>query len=265
MPNRAALWRAQVNAEAGSERTVLERVRSGLTVLMPDGQQRVMRFRLPIHRMDGAEIDTDLDDGSGSWNSRGKTIDFGLLIGTAGRFQITPRPAFAQEYLDVARPQWNTGSWQNIPYLSASRSGDTYGAIGTGISMAIRCDPSGVTVTIICDSAATVYPMRFPITVRKLTYLNGVFSGQDAVPVLRLADRWETGPVDGWHDECSPIPRPAGWLPEPERLLLPPQADTSGEHCSLSWLWNGTQLYLTPTIVAGVEWPVTFRFGVAVI
>jgi len=48
MPNRAALWRAKVAQECGSERPVLERVRTGLTVQLADGQMRTMRSVGPV-------------------------------------------------------------------------------------------------------------------------------------------------------------------------------------------------------------------------
>jgi len=44
MPNRAALWRARVEADAGAVWPVVERHRRGLTFVLPGGSCRLIRF-----------------------------------------------------------------------------------------------------------------------------------------------------------------------------------------------------------------------------
>jgi len=234
MPNLAARWHARVEADLGSPRPVVERVRTGLTYDLGGRQRRLLRAVGPVHTRDGQEIDTDWETDSGEWLGRGKRLDFDTRIGAAGRRRLVPRPDHPDEWVEAARPQWLDGAWVNVPFTTATHVGETWTLVGAGYRAAVVIHPDGVRVVWTLDSPAVLRPIRWRLTLSGLAYdpaTRTFTAASDGAPVLQLAP-------PRWWDSGS----------------IPDMARRGGE---IPATWDGTYLTLTPDVPADAVYPVT--------
>lgn len=227
MPNRAALWRAKVATETGRERPVVQRARHGLTVDLGGGKRRLLQSVGPVHTRDGREIDTDLDTDKGGWLARGRSLDFDVRVGAAGKRQLLPRPDRPNEWVEIGRPEWFTGRWQNVPFRGGARRGHTYILTGSGYTVALIVTPTGMRAEWTVEDPALVRPFRWPLTLSGLTYRTGsntLTSDEDGQTVLYLGrPRWQ---------------------------------DAASNTGNIPFTWDGEYLTYTPTLPPDAVFPV---------
>ncbi len=174
MPNRAAFWRAKVEAEAGAACPVVGRDRRGLTFRLPNGRFRLIRSIGEMHTLDGREIDTDLEPGQGAFHSQTKAgrLDFAARFRPSGGRLLTPRADHPSETVELgACERWTGRVWVPMPPVPPVRSGHQLSFDHSPLArIRISVKASFVACEIIVGNVKQNSGWRWPVTLTGLTW-----------------------------------------------------------------------------------------------
>ncbi len=210
MPNRAAEWRAKVEADCPGA-VLVGRYRNGFDWMLP-GPNWGSEFRLwrsigevltlPTPEYPGGqEIDTDLDDDGTFF--RGRVLDYGLRFDRqAGRVMI-PRPPVPSETMTQGRPQrFFANQWRTVTPTGFQRIGHQVIFQTVGGEVRVSVKPTGLVTEVVLNGAAANVPWRWPLTLVGLTWVDGadgvtLVSQSDSQTVLYMGRSF-------WQDSSTP-------------------------------------------------------------